>query len=414
MANSFLFVDWVTAEALRILVNQLKVAGYMNTDYNKEYTRDFAVGETVRVRFPQRYKVRNGITYDPVGIDERYTNVTVDQVFGVDFQYDSVEQALKMGRGMDYVRKMLLAPAVAAIANEIDRRAALFAYQNTNNIVGQLGVDPTSMTPIMQARQRMIELACPPGEKGMIITPEINTSLVPSLASLFNPNSNISKQFLEGYIGRLNGFDWAEDANIYNHTAGTAVTALTVTGAGQSGSTLSVTGTAGQTLLKGDVISIDAVRQVNPQSRAVVGAGIDKQFVITQDAILTAGPDTINIYPAIEGPAAYPGGLYQNVDALPANGAAITLFPGTVAPSGKTGSQNLAIHRDAFALVGVKMANPTAVEMASHQRDPQTGISIAFVRQFDAVQRRMINRFDVLMGFGVLYADNCAVRVLGA
>jgi hypothetical protein len=302
---------------------------------------------------------------------------------------------------------------MATIANSIDRRAALFAYQNTNNIVGQLGVDPTSMTTIMQARQRMIELACPPGEKGLIVTPEINTSMVPALASLFNPTGNVSKQYLEGYIGRLNGFDWYEDVNIYNHTAGTAVTALTVTGAGQSGSALIVTGTAGQTLLKGDVISIDGVRQVNPQSRAVVGQ-VNKQFVITQTITLTAGPDTINIQPAIEGPAVYPGGLYQNVDALPASGAAITLFPGTVAPSGKTGSQNLALHRDAFALVGVKMANPTAVEMASQQRDPQTGISVAFVRQFDAVQRRMINRFDVLMGFGSLYSDSCAVRLLGA
>jgi hypothetical protein len=413
MANQFLYVDWVTAEALRILVNQLKVAGYMNTDYNKEYTKDFAVGETVRVPYPQRFKTREGIAYDPVGIDERHTTVTVNQVFGVDFQYDSVEQALKMGRGMDYVKERLLKPAMATIANSIDRRAALFAYQNTNNIVGQLGVDPTSMTPVMQARQRMIELGCPPGEKGLIITPEINTSLVPALASLFNPNSNLSKQFLEGYIGRLNGFDFFEDVNIYNHTAGTAVTALVVTGAGQSGSAISVTGTAGQTLKKGDVISFDGVRQVNPQSRAVVGQ-VDKQFVITQDITLTAGPDTINIQPAIEGPAAYPGGLYQNVDALPAGGAAITLFPGTVAPSGKTGSQNLALHRDAFALVGVKMANPTAVEMASQQRDPQTGISVAFVRQFDAVQRRMINRFDVLIGFGVLYGDSCAARLLGA
>jgi hypothetical protein len=413
MANSFLFVDWVTAEALRILVNQLKVAGYMNTDYNKEYTKEFAVGETVRVPYPQRFKTREGIAYDPVGIDERHTTVTVNQVFGVDFQYDSVEQALKMGRGMDYVKERLLKPAMATIANSIDRRAALFAYQNTNNIVGQLGVDPTSSTTVMQARQRMIELACPPGEKAMIITPEINTSLVPSLASLFNPQANISKQFVDGYLSRMNGFDWFEDVNIYNHTAGTAVTALTVTGAGQSGSAISVTGTAGQTLKKGDVISFDGVRQVNPQSRAVVGQ-VDKQFVITQDITLTAGPDTINIQPAIEGPAAYPGGLYQNVDALPASGAAVTLFPGTVAPSGKSGSQNLALHRDAFALVGVKMANPTAVEMASQQRDPETGISVAFVRQFDAVQRRMINRFDTLMGLGVLYGDSCAVRMLGA
>jgi hypothetical protein len=33
---------------------------------------------------------------------------------------------------------------------------------------------------------------------------------------------------------------------------------------------------------------------------------------------------------------------------------------------------------------------------------------------FDPVQRKMINRFDVLLGFGRLYSDECSVRILGA
>lgn len=385
----------------------------MNTDYNKEYTREFAVGETVRVKYPQRFKTRTGIGYNPQALDRRFTTVTVDQIFGVDFEWDSVEKALKMERGEDAIRNEYLKPAMAAIANDIDSRAALFAYQNTNNIVGVLGTNPTTMTVFEQARERMVNLACPPGDKGMLIVPGINTSMVPALSSFFNPQSNISEQYREGYMGVMSGFRWWEDVNLYNHVAGTAVTALTVTGAGQSGTSINMTGTAGQTLLKGDVISIDNVRMVNPQSRRVVGAE-DKQFVVTQTIVLTAGPDAVQIFPAIEGPGAYPSGQYQNVDALPASGAAVTLFPGTPSPSGKNGSQNLAIHRDAFALVGVKLELPKAVEMSSQQRDPETGISVRFTRTWDAVQSRMINRFDVLLGFGRLYSDECCVRVLGA
>lgn len=393
-------------ESLRILVNKCVNVQFANTDYNKEYTREFAVGETVRVKLPQRYQIRNGLQYNPQALNRQFTTVSCDQIFGIDFDWDSVEKALKMERGEEAIRREYIEPAMAQIANEIDSRFALWAYLNTNNIVGQLGTNPTSVQIFQQARERLINLACTPGEKGMLITPSINTSLVPALASFFNPASDISRQYREGSIGKLSGADWYESVNLYQHTAGT-FTSGTVTGANQAGSTLIITGNNGETLLAGDVIGIDGVRMTNPMTRRVVGRE-NKQLVITQDIVLSGGADTINISPAIVGP-----GQYQNVDALPANGAAITLFPGTVAPAGKTGSNNLMINRDAFAIVGVKLETPKAVEMCSQQRDPESGIAIRFVRMFDPIQSKMVNRFDVLLGFGNLYPDNCSVRVLG-
>jgi len=99
------------------------------------------------------------------------------------------------------------------------------------------------------------------------------------------------------------------------------------------------------------------------------------------------------------------------VSALPGNGADLTLFPGTTTPNGLVGVQGLALHRDAFALVCVPLEEPKAVEMAKTQRDPGTGVSIRYVKMFDPIQSRMVSRFDVLMGFGNLYPDQCAVRV---
>lgn len=432
-ANQFVFADWVTMESLRILLNQLEIAQFMNTDYNKEFTREFAVGETVRVKNPQRFVIRDGLGYQEQAIARNFTTVTCDQIFGIDFQWDSVEEALKMERGSDAWRREYIEPAMAQIANEIDTRAAKFSYQNLNNIVGVLGQDPNNMTVFQQARERLIEKACPPEEKGMIITPSVSTALVPALASFFNPTSEISEQYKEGSMGKLSGFDWYESVNLYRHTAGTAGTGGTFSVNGNfspgapsvnvaNGSSLAVNAGAGETLNVGDVISIANVNFVNPMTRRTVGPSSPygtMQFVVTAPITFIGGgnaADVVQISPAIVGPGgvlpASPYSQYQNVDALPLNGATITLFPGTAAPWGKTGAQSLALHRDAIAMVGVKLSMPKAVELSSQTRDRETGLSVRFVRMFDPIQSRMVNRFDVLMGFGTLYPDNCGVRVL--
>jgi hypothetical protein len=412
VANQFIFPDWVAPEALRLLTNQLQVAQFFDTSYNKEYTKEFPVGEVVRVKLPQRFLIREGLGYSPQPINRINTTVTCNQIFGVDFEWDDFEGALRMERSKQEISEQYLKPAMAQIAQEIDTRAALFAYQNANNIVGVLGTDPSTSTTFMQARQRMKELACPAGSKvGMIVPPAVNTSLVPALQALFNPSDEISREFKEGSLGKLWGFDWYESMSLFSHTAGTWAGAVTVSGANQSGTSLVITATAGDTFNVGDVFSILNVNLVNPMTRRKLST-VAKTFVITTPLTAAggAGADTINFSPAIFGP----GSQYQNVDALPASGAALTLFPGTSSPNGKSGAQAVWIHPEAFALVGVKLESPTSTEICKQSRDPKTGIPIRFVRAWDPVQSKFINRWDTVIGFGNLYPDNCAGRVLCA
>jgi hypothetical protein len=408
MPNLFQVVVWLTMESLRTLLNQLVVAETFNTDYNKEFDREFAVGETVRVKLPQRFTIRDGLGYTPQALNRIFTTVSCDQIFGVDFEWDSAEKALRMERGQEIIKKEYIDPAMAQIAQEIDTRAALWAYQNTNNIVGILGTNPTDTTNSGTARQRLIENACPPGDKRAIMSPGSMTSIVNGGLTLFNDREQLSKAFKEGYYGRARGFDWFESMSLFSHTAGTWAGAVTVNLAGQSGSTLNVNCTTGDVFNVGDVFNIAAVNNVNPKTRR--STGTLKQFVITVATVGAASTAALTISPPIIGP----GSQYQNVDALPGNTAALTLFPGTSSPSGKAGTQGLALHRDAFALVGVKLELPKAVELSSQTRDPKTGISVRFVRMFDPIQSKMVNRFDVLLGFGNLYSDNCSVRMLSA
>jgi hypothetical protein len=410
MANSWNVVDWLTMEGLRLLTNKLAVAQFGNTSYNQEFTRAFAPGETVRVPRPFQPTIRTGLGYNPQSVSRIYTTVTVDQVFGIDLEWDDVQKALEVTRPDAQLRDQVLDPCMSYIAQEIDSRFTQFAYQHANNIVGVLGTDPTSTSTVMQARQRLIELACPPtSNKGFIIPPSVNTSLTPAIQSLFQPDDEVSRLFKEGSLGRLHGFKWYESMSLYTHTAGTWQGAVTVNTASASGdSTLLVNCTSGDTWKKGDKFGIASVYATNPMTRRTTTTATTKQFTVLADVTATASTATLSISPTIYGP----GSPYQNVSALPAGSAALTLFPGTTSPNGVSGKVGLALHPDAFALVGVKLEVPNSAEMASQQRDPETGISVRFVKAWDPVQSKMIHRFDVLMGFGSLYSDNCAVAVL--
>lgn len=411
MANQFVFTDWVSDEALRLLINKLVVASIFNTDWREDFAKEFPIGDTVRIKLPQRFTIRDGLGYSPQPINRLNTTASINLVKGVDFEYDDMEKMLKMERSLEEISEQYIAPAVAQLAQEVDSQAALFAMNWANNYVGQLGVDPNSMTTFQAALQRMEELACPPDdEKIMCIPPQVATSLIPALSSLFNPSSEISRQFKRGSMGQMSGFgEWYNSMSLWRFTAGTQAGAVTINGAGQSGTTLAINCTAGDTFNQGDIFSVANVNQVNPMTRRVL-SNTPKQFVVTAPFVGLGGgnaADVLNISPAIFGP----GTQYANVDALPADAATITPWPGTPSPNGKTSAQGLALHRDAFALVSGKFEVPKAVEMATQTVDKKTGIGIRYVRAWDPIQSKMVNRWDMAYGFGVLYSDSCAVRI---
>jgi hypothetical protein len=234
-----------------------------------------------------------------------------------------------------------------------------------------------------------------------------------NITSIFHPADEVTKAWKEGAIGRLAMMDFFESNSLYSHTAGTWGGAVTVNGANQSGTSIKVNATASDTFKKGDKITIALVNKVNPMTRRIAGKAALKQFTITADlTALGAGnaADVLSILPAIYGP----GSQYQNVDALPADTAALTLWPGTTSPNGKVGTVGLALSRFAFAFVGAKVFVPKSVESAGQASDPDTGMSVRKVIAWDPVRSMQVHRLDSLGGFGNLYQDNGAVCVVGA
>lgn len=413
IAGSYAVADWVGMECLRFLENMLAMAGYANYGYQDEFKKNFAVGDTVRIKFPQEFLVTDGFTYNPQGINRQTTTVSIDQPMQVAFEWDSIEEALRLERSEAEIRENYIQPAIGQLASEIELRYCDFMFFNTPNVVGALGAVPTTWATYATARQRLVELATFGKNKNVTgVSPAMMQTLIANSLTQFNPTDEISRQYKEGSIGRAAGFEWFESMYTRRHTTGVIATqaSVTVNLGGQSGSTLNLNATTGDTFLRGDIISIASVNYVNPRTKR--STGTNRQFKVMADATAAANAVSLSIYPSIIGP----GSPYSNVDALPANLAAVTFWPGSTITNAvaSTGTLGYAFNKLGFAIAGVELTMPKEggnVRMAVQKKDKNTGLSIAMISMFDGNARGWINRLDCLIGFGALYADRASVLI---
>lgn len=413
--GSYAVADWVSLNCLRLLKNMLEMASYANFSYQDEFKKDYQPGDTVRVKFPQEFLVTDGFEYNAQAINRQTTSVTIDQPMQIAFEWDSIEQALKLERSQKQIQEEYFEPAMAQMAQEYELRFMDFAFFNTNNVVGTLASIPTSWDIYAQARQRMVENAGwgASTQRALGVTPGMMRTLITNSLTQFNPSDAISQQYKTGSVGTAAGWNWFESMSCHSHTTGvwvTVATGVTVNQAGQSGSSITVACNSSDTFKRGDKINFASSFNVNPRTKR--STGTLKQFTITQDTAGSASTATLSIYPSIVGP----GSPYQNVSALPANSDVVTLWPGTSMTNSvaRTGVLGLGLNKLDMAMAGIDLMIPDEggpVKLARKKRDPNTGISIAIISQFDPVLRRMINRIDSLIGFGVLYGDRCGVLV---
>ncbi len=391
----------------RGLYNKPAVASNFDPKFQKEFEREMQVGETIYGRLPWRFVKKDGLGLQLQPLVDRVVPITMNQVYQYSVDYNSVEQVLTLPRPNMELIKQFSEPISDQLSQDIDSAAALFVTTQTPNVVGSLAAAITDLATLRGTTQKLVELAGWKNGTTGVISPAQANNIVGLGQTFFNPSDTISRQAKTMVIGQYANITWVQSMSLYAPTAGTAVTAISVTGAGQSGGTLSITGTAGQTLLAGDKIGIGsgstAMNAVNPATRRTTLAL--RVLTITQDITLTAGPDTINIYPSITGP----GSQYQNVDALPQDAAAIVLWPGTTSPSGKQGVCGAVFAPDAFAIVGSRLIKPKSTEEASVATVAGSPVTARFTVTWDTVLKRMIASTDCLFGFGDIESSNKSV-----
>jgi hypothetical protein len=402
MANTILTIDMITREALRILENNLTFTKQCNREYDDQFGVTGAkIGDTLRIRKPARYTVRSGTTLSVQDQTETSTSLTLNSQKGVDISFTSKELTLNL----DDFSQRVLAPAVAALANQIDRDG-LSLYLDVFNAVGTPGTTPSTLLTYLQAGEKMDHEATPRDmNRAVCINPGAQVSIVDALKALFHSSTEIERQYEQGTMGLAAGFKWSMDQNIVTHTVGPLGGTPLVNGASQTGSSLVTDGwtaAAAARLNRGDVFTIASVNAVNPQHRQSTGQL--RQFVVTANVSSDgSGNATIPIYPAIT-----TSGAFQTVTASPADNAAITVLgaAATLSP------QNLAFHKEAFVLGCADLVMPGGVDMASRVSSKTLGMSIRMVRAYDINTDAFPCRLDVLYGWKAVYPE-LACRIAG-
>jgi hypothetical protein len=411
MANQLLTISKITNEALMVLENELTFTSEVDRNYDDQFAVVGAkIGNTVNVRRPGRFIGTTGPALNVEDFNETSVPVVLNTQFHVDTQFTTQDLALSLDMFSDRVLK----PAVAAIANKIDRDGLAMATLQTANIVGTAGTPPTGLITYLTAGAYLDSEGAPrDGRRSCIVEPFTSATIVDSLKGLFVPQEAIGEQYRKGLMGRdSGGMNWKLDQNVVSQTFGSnstttvtgSVATTTATGFLTSGwaSTSTITVTAANTgtlnLNAGDTFTIAGVFAVNPQNRQAYGSNKLRNFVVkTTVAIASGASGSVVVSPAV-----ITAGQFQNVT-IPTTSAtaAITQFNST----GVVSPQNIIMHRNAFTVAVADLELPEGVHFAGRASDKEIGLSMRVVRQYTINNDSIPTRLDVLYGWAPLYPE---------
>jgi hypothetical protein len=389
MSNSILTIDVIAKEALRILENNLVMANLVHRAHESDFgnaMNGFEAGDTISIRRPTDFTVRDGAVAVNQDIVEGKTTLVVDKQKGVDFGFTSKELTLNIGELSERVIK----PAMVQLANQVDSDV-MALYKQVPNWAGTPGQTINSFADFAK------------GLSFWTITPSLKTdvrrfsrrsdhwALLGSQTALYITDA-AKGAYRNGSLGMIGGVDTYMSQQVPLFTAGSdvtgtvnaAITTSTIAYTDVKNTNQQTITTANVTLNVGDVITIADVNAVNPVSKADLG--FLKQFTVV----------SYSANSAVISPAMIWTGAQQNVAVTAGvtdlNGKAIT----SVATAATAYRQNLVFHKNAFALAMVPMVKPPgAVEVA---RESHNGVSVRLIPTYDGTNDRSNFRLDCLYG----------------
>lgn len=394
--NSILTPSIIAPAALAKLENALVMGQLVYRDLETQY-EEAKIGDTVSMRRPMQYTVRDGATASAQDSVEGKVQMVVSTQKGVDIEFTSAELTLSV----DEFAERHLKPAMIVLANKIDSDLYAAAYKATYNWVGTPGQTINSFADFTLGPQRLDEMAVPVDSRVSTLSPADQWGLVAGFgngANFFQPD--IAKTAIQkAKLPLMGNVDTYMSQNVSTHTVGTYGGTTLVAGANQTSAYTSVKDTYTQTLnvdgwntssaLKaGDVFTIANVYAVNPVGKDTLP--FLQQFVVTADAV--AATSTTSTTALTISPPIITSGAYQTVNSTPADNAAVTVM-GTSATGYR---QNLVFHPNAFALACVPLYLPGGA--ASKARHTKNGFSIRVVETYNGSTDVNQWRFDVLYG----------------
>lgn len=404
-SNTLLTPTIIAKEGLMQLVNSMGMSRHVHTAYKNEFVK---VGGTVTIRKPNKFRATKAQARSNTDLSEPSTTITVSTQAHVSWAFSSVDLTLTVE---DY-SKRYITPAALALANQVDADlCGLYVY--VWNYAGSPGTTPGTFKVLGDCQQVLDDECAPQEGRVAIVNPAAHWALADGLKGTFAPS--VAKDIItKGYLGTIGNLSIYMDQNVVRHTTGTFTTSATpVLHASETtgSTTISTDGwnSSSSTVAAGDIFTVSSVYGVNPMSGQ--STGVLKRWLCSADTTSSAGAmATLAISPTITYAST---NAYTNCTRVPASANIMQdsdtmTFVGTEATAYP---QNLVFHPNAFALVTVPLEMPSNV-WGARETDPEAGLSIRVVKQYDIDADEEIIRLDILYGIKCLYPE-LACRLWG-
>lgn len=383
MPNELLTIDMITRESLRVAHEKLSFLGTIDRSYDDSYAKTGAkIGSDLRIRLPNQYVRRQGSrVMDVQDQAEASKTLTVATQDGVDMKFNSAELALDI----DQFSQRYIEPAVKVLVAGVEGDVLTDVTKKVANLTGTAGtVVGTSgdISAITNARAKLNQYLAPKSDRALQIDSITMGTIVNGNKALFHDSAQLKEAFREGFYSRNAMADWYENEKTYAHANSTDHTSITVNDTVASGD--SVITLAGAAMSVGTVFTIANVNAVHPETK--VSYGTVQQFVVTA----VSGNDYTVDPPFIS------TGAKKNIDALPANSAAVTAF-GSASTSYR---QNLMYHKEFATFVTADL--PLMDDATKCVRRVQDNLSMRVWQGSDIRNDELLMRLDILYGWKVL------------
>jgi len=381
----------VTREALRIAHEKAVYLGTIDRQYDDSFANSGAkIGSSLRIRQPNQFTRRQGSRImDVQDVTETAITATVATQDGVDIRFNSAELALDI----DDFSKRYIEPAMAVLVSGIESDVLQAQQKLCYNSVGTSGSPMSDLVEAGAARARLNQGLAPKDNRCIQVTSPTAGTMVNGLKGLFHDGSQLKRQYNEGMLGRIAGFDWFENERLWTRSMSADVTGTTDAASlvTDGGNDVDMHTTIATTAV-GEVFTIAGVYACHAETKQSLG--YLQQFVILTGTagVLTVSPSTILT------------GAKQNVCSAAGAQLAITDFNSAatvfVGAASSAITQNIAYHKEWATFITADL--PLMDDAHRCARRNQDGISLRVWEASDIRNDERLMRLDILYGHKVL------------
>lgn len=368
MSNTLLTPSIIAREALVALRANTVFARLVHRNFEQEFVAK--VGDTVTIKKPPTFVAQEFTTQiSPQGITDGSTTVTLTKHLDVSVEVTSKELTLSL---QDFSAQVVT-PAMQAIGQKID----LLVAQEFVNVHQFQDVSSTPAKSDLSALDRILNVAQVPQFDRRLVLGPITKDAYINLDAFTDASAAGSTEALrQATLGKVFGFDSYMDQNIQAFVKGNLGTAKVKTGVDAG----ALTGTFYNSSLTGAVKVGDLFTIANDS----------QQYRITKAASAGSNEVAVEFYPAAK--VAWAGD------------AAVTMHASST-------ENNLAFHKNAFALVSRPLALPMGAKFAAIES--YDGFGVRVVYDYDISTKTDTMSFDILVGTKTLTPE-MAVRLIKA